>query len=106
MYDLEADWTTEGWPFATDYGCYAFYGDSGDLLYIGKASLADLGSRLSCYFLPDQTRAIPKAKGWSFPPQFLQTVRVNERYEAPSLEEYLIRHLHPSDNTLARVRPT
>jgi GIY-YIG catalytic domain len=104
LYDLQTDWTTKDYPFAKECGCYVFYADSDKpLLYIGKASLNDLGSRLSSHFLSDQSRAIPRRSGWTSPPRFMQTIRVHEQYEAPSLEEYLIRRLSPSDNTAARL---
>jgi hypothetical protein len=70
-YDLQADWKAKGYPFATDYGCYVFYSESKTLLYIGKASLADLGSRLSTYFLRDWENAKFKRLWRELTPRYL-----------------------------------
>jgi excinuclease UvrABC nuclease subunit len=97
MYDLKLDWTTKNYPNATDYGCYVFYSELNELLYVGKASLADLGSRLSCHFRRDTTQAVPVDR-WEPPARFLQNIPVHESHEAPSLEEYLINTLRPRYN--------
>ncbi|MGH7096207.1 MAG: GIY-YIG nuclease family protein [Stellaceae bacterium] len=71
-------------------GCYALYYDDGDLLYIGKSSNA-VGFRLWNHF--KQSKA-----NWVMSVSFVQIVEVQEPFEAPSLEEYLIRELRPPCN--------
>lgn len=100
--------TTDNWknsiPFHLDQGCYFFYAEDGALLYIGKASFKnDLAGRVITYF---RTRPMFELRhdGWIKAPAFLQTVKVNFAYEAPSLEEYLIQELQPAQNKLG-IRP-
>ncbi|MDC5806563.1 hypothetical protein OPW36_05530 [Vibrio europaeus] len=79
------------------------------MLYIGKASLQDLGYRLSSYFVysGDRQSAVPK-KGhtWSKQPTSVVTWAVPREYffEATALEEYLIFNLkdHLPDNTVGK----
>lgn len=105
VYELSTDnWRRTTFPFATAAGCYLFYSGDRQLLYVGKVSLThSIGARVASYFrsLPELA---PVHSGWSMPPRYLQVVRVNEPYEAPSLEEYLIRELDPMDNTRGRPR--
>jgi len=109
-YDLNRQWN-ETLPDARDTGCYIFYDADMRLLYIGKSSLRNtLGSRVSSYFGNDPVSggALPKHEGWTLPPAYLQTIKVNFAYEAPSLEEYLIETLQPCNNTRglkAKVTP-
>jgi len=104
LFDIEnpTDWDKD-WPFGDHSGCYAFYCKNGGLLYVGKADT--LRSRVQQYFVTDETRkcGIAKNWGWSAPPRFVQTIRANEIYEAPSLEAYLIGRLHPTDNQHYRI---
>lgn len=104
-YHLERQWKSTTIPNADRCGCYFFYGEPGDLLYIGKVSLAHtLGRRTTSYFRVDPETARPKTKdaAWSDAPVWLQTLSVNEPYEAPSLEEYLIDRFRPPSNTQMR----
>lgn len=103
--DLASDsWKNGTIPFATDAGCYLFYSESGDLLYIGKASLmSSLGARIASYYgrAPDYPL---KHSGWTSSPSYLLIVKMNEPWEAPSLEEYLIAKLQPCDNDRGILR--
>lgn len=109
-YNLNSQWN-ETLPDALHPGCYIFYDADMRLLYIGKTSLRNtLGSRVSSYFGNDPVSggALPKHGGWTSPPAYLQTIKVNFAYEAPSLEEYLIETLQPCNNTRglkAKVTP-
>jgi hypothetical protein len=79
----------EGTEVSYRPGCYTIYSEGGDLLdYIGKASLsASVGSRL--------VRFRYKPPTWLSVSAFVQIVQVSEAFEAPSLEEWLIRELQP-----------
>jgi hypothetical protein len=103
LYDLQSDWReNKEFPFARDKGCYVFYSDKHELLYIGKASQRNtLGSRIASYFRWDLSRTYiePRHTGWTFPPRYVQTIKTNHSFEAPSLEEFLILKLEPQDNT-------
>jgi hypothetical protein len=82
-------------------GCYAFYADDGELLYIGKAW--QMGRRLGSYFqgVRSLNPGAPISEHtWTKPPKSIQTVGVYEPFEASSLEEYLIQKLRPSNNAL------
>jgi hypothetical protein len=80
-------------PESAKSGCYVFYSQSGEVLYIGKASLtASMGSRLASH-----DRAIPRSP-WREQAAFVQFVSVAEPFEAPSLEEFLIEKLRPIGN--------
>lgn len=101
-YHLAREWKSTTIPHAERCGCYFFYDKEGSLLYIGKVSLSHtLGRRTTSYFRWDDKAAapVPKHTGWKPPPVWLQTLCVNEPYEAPSLEEYLIDRLRPPSNT-------
>jgi hypothetical protein len=100
--------TAENWrnpiPFTNNAGCYFFYSEDGTLLYVGKVSLgSDLAGRITGYFKSSPTFG-PVHDGWSMPPRYLQTLKVRDPHEAPSLEEYLILKLQPPDNRLGRRR--
>jgi hypothetical protein len=87
-------------PFSTEKGCYVFYSDLGEILYVGKASMtSDIGTRAACHI--HSKTAVPTDLGWSTPlPKWLLTIRVRAAYEAASLEEYLISKLGPLYNKL------
>ena len=102
LYDLQTEWKSTEFPYSDDHGCYVFYSETYKLLYIGKASLKHaLGARIAGYFRWNIERETLVADGeWKpSPPRFLQTVKVNEAFEAPSLEEYLLRELDPPANS-------
>ena len=98
----------ETWPNCSERGVYAIFSDN-DVLYIGKASLQDLGYRIGSYFVysSDRQSAVPK-KGhtWSAPPTSIVTWVVPKElfFEASALEEFLIfnlKNLLP-DNTVGK----
>jgi len=92
------------WPFAQRAGVYIMYDDALDLLYIGKVSMNRcLGQRLYEYFGGGDV-CVPKFD-WLFPVRFLVIIAMPEDspFEAPSLEEYLIRTLHPKSNVAGRA---
>ena len=88
------------WPFGSVAGCYAFFSEEQHLLYVGKAAAA-IARRTGSYFRWDETRTFISPIGnWTKRPKYLLTVKVNEPYEAPSLEAYLIDMLQPPDNEI------
>jgi hypothetical protein len=51
LYHLQRDWHDKEFPNSRGPGCYIFYTENGDILYIGKASFRhSLGSRIVSYF--------------------------------------------------------
>lgn len=92
------------WPNNGRPGCYAIFDCSFNLIYIGKAK--NLGKRLGDYFKvdpddPTRKRGVPKIKdAWKPDPNFVLTVGLDNAYEAPSLEEYLIEKLQPRGNRI------
>jgi hypothetical protein len=99
----------ESWPNSSDRGVYAIF--SGDeLLYVGKASLQDLGYRIGSYFIysPDRLSAVPRnGHTWSKPPTSIVTWAVPKYlfFEASALEEFLIFNLKGElpDNTVGKT---
>jgi hypothetical protein len=80
-------------PESSKQGCYVFYSENGQVLYVGKASLsASMGSRLASH-----DRRIPRSP-WRERAALVQFVAVTEPFEAASLEEFLIERLHPTGN--------
>lgn len=110
VYDLQNDWFKSTFPNSGRAGCYVFYDETGKLVYIGKASLnSNLGFRIGTYFHRDKVRDVTEPRPgqkWKtpLPPRYLQTIPVDEPYQAPSLEEYLILKLQPPGNTSGIVR--
>jgi excinuclease UvrABC nuclease subunit len=81
-----------------------------EVLYVGKASQGPIGGRLAHYFKYNPDRKTCRVVhagpgGWSSPPIYVVGVAVPDElaFEAAALEEYLIRELQPSDNTLGVV---
>jgi hypothetical protein len=67
-------------------GCYVIYKDDGSVMYIGKASLdATIGSRLASH-------ERSKHQKWDRA-AYVQMITVDQPFEAPSLEEYLLSRL-------------
>ena len=102
-YDLIHDWDADKpWPNAEHQGVYAIFCEEMELLYVGKASLSSsLGARLASYFVKNLNgpgAAIRSGHSWTRTPGYVFTAKVNKAWEAPSLEEYLITELQPSDN--------
>lgn len=89
----------EGTDFSYRHGCYLIYSASGDLLYVGKASLttSTIGKRLWTHLRKLRSSWVPI-------PAFVQIVEVCQPFEAASLEEFLIQELHPKFNALGNTR--
>lgn len=99
------------WPNCHNAGIYAIIDSGMNVLYIGKSSMqGSVGGRLSSYFgyKDDRSCKIKHEPYWSTHPRFVWTLAVPEstRFEAPSLEEYLIKKLQPSDNIIGRSPPS
>ena len=109
-WDIEAGYQHNlQFPDHAATGCYAIYSKDEELLYIGKASLNHtLGGRLDSHFMGVRSPAPGRTKDnkWETlpPPKYIRTIRVREPFEAPSLEEYLIRELGPLANKLKGAR--
>src|SRR5437660_1185859 len=89
------------WPQGDSPGCYAIYCEQMGLLYVGKVSNAGaMAHRLSKHFRT-QDLGRPEMQGsWPRMPHYVQTIKVHEAFEAPSLEEFLIRELNPPGNVI------
>jgi hypothetical protein len=103
-HEAELHWP-ESYPNAARQGVYLIFGGSGRLLYIGKASMnSSMGGRLAHWFHYDTSwrgcRVVHP--GWSERPAYLATIAVprDMGFEAPALEEYLIKRLNPLDNAI------
>ena len=92
---------THPWPFGNFPGCYVFYCEQMGLIYIGKASNSNnIGDRVGSYF---RSRGLPAPEAkhkWPRPLYFVQAIKVREAFEAPSLEEFLVRDLKPIGNEI------
>ena len=87
--DVKGDWEGTGASFRA--GCYVLFSAMGALLYVGKASHGrTVGNRL--------VRFRYQGSGWVEPPAYVRIIVVSEAFEAPSLEEFLIRELRPPVN--------
>jgi hypothetical protein len=91
------------WPFNERQGVYIILDNKYEVCYVGKASMNNvLGSRLSSYFGYDEGRRCRLYHTWKSTPRFIFTVAtpIDSAFEAASLEEFLIRELKPTDNSL------
>ncbi|MEZ9604273.1 hypothetical protein AB4274_13755 [Vibrio sp. 10N.261.55.A10] len=109
VLNAESHWP-ETWPNNDERGVYAILSDH-EVLYIGKASLQNLGYRLSHYFSysADRKSAIPKpGHKWSKTPTGIVTWAVPKElfFEASALEEFLISRLKERlpDNTVGTAK--
>lgn len=87
------------YPQADRPGVYLVLDANKNLLYIGKS--AGLARRISSYFryARDGSKACEVVHPqWSRRPVFLVTVALGEKFEPPSLEEFLIGTFDPPDN--------
>ncbi|WP_457797602.1 GIY-YIG nuclease family protein [Methylocystis sp. S23] len=88
-------------PEASKPGCYVFYSATGEILYVGKASLtSDMGARIAAHDYQKPRSA------WREQAAFVQFVIVPEAFESPSLEEFLINELRPTGNIRGRPLTT
>lgn len=94
------------WPNADKRGVYLMLGDDDAVLYVGKASADSyLGARLAAYFRYGEDRRCKFIyEDWC--PRYVVTIAVpdDSSFEAPALEEFLIRELRPPRNTLGNTR--
>lgn len=94
--ESELYWPKE-YPNASRQGIYLICSANLDLLYVGKVSMNNtFGSRFSAYFAyePDgKTCKLKHGNNWSQKPHYLVTVSVptDSSFEAPALEEFLIK---------------
>lgn len=99
--DMECRWPKK-FPFLNRAGVYVFLNDDYEVLYIGKASMNhDLGSRVGSYCQYDKDGETCKLKHqWEGEPRYVSFYAVPEktRFEAPSLEEYLISEISTKNN--------
>ena len=99
----EAKWPN-GYPFADKFGVYVMYSKEMELIYIGKASIGYLGSRVSAYFgyLEPRNRSsgCKIRDEWSKDPYYIYCLAVpdDSPFEAAALEEYLIGIFQPPEN--------
>ncbi len=94
---VEKEWP-DSFPNAEKHGVYVIFGKELQVLYIGKASMNNtLGSRLGSYFsyADDKKTCKVKSEYWSETPKYIITISVpdNMSFEAPAIEEYLIKSL-------------
>ncbi len=98
---VESRWN-DPYPNAGRSGVYLIFGKTGMLLYVGKASMgATLGGRLGTHFAGKKECRL-LSTDWTERPTFVATIAVPQgmSFEAPALEEYLIKRLHPCDNRI------
>lgn len=91
------------WPFGERAGVYLMYDEALELFYIGKSSMNRcLGQRLYEHFGGGDI-CVPQDE-WLQPARFLVIIAMpkDSPFEAPSLEEFLIRTLHPRVNANGR----
>ena len=95
-----------GWPDTypnADYpGVYVFFNKDKEVLYVGKASFNNtLGSRISSYIRWDKAEdGCEMYHSWQQMPTYLKTIgiAVAQSFEAPAIEEFLIKMLEPIEN--------
>ena len=92
LHHLQSWWGT---PEASRPGCYAIYSTKDELLYIGVATNA-VGNRLAAH-VPNPVPPWAEAHRL-FGSLYIQIINVNEAFEAPSLEAFLIRKFNPKGN--------
>ena len=93
----------EKWPYNDRAGVYAFLDENLEVLYIGKSSMNNsLGSRLGKYVRYNSQKRceLNNHNLWKGEPRYVVTIAVPDtsRFEAASLEEYLISHIQTTDN--------
>jgi hypothetical protein len=99
----QGGWTDPQWPFAEIAGVYLIYSESFDLLYVGKSSMSQcLRKRLYRHFGGGVTCVLNDP--WPQAPRFIVNIAVPEEmpFEAPALEEYLIKKLQPLLNAVGK----
>ena len=105
-HETGAGATDAAWPakfaHSDNQGVYIILDKDQQVLYVGKASLDNaIGLRLGSYFRGRDVCEVVHT-GWTTAPRFVVTVPmpIDSGFEAPGLEEYLIRELQPPSNTI------
>jgi excinuclease UvrABC nuclease subunit len=90
----------ESVPFHTSPGCYVFYTEPDEVIYIGVASTT-LGTRIAQYFHSAHSTN-PGAPKHEMPvvPTKLRTIPTATKEQAWAIEEHLIRALRPPSNKM------
>jgi len=89
--------SVQSWPNYSEPGVYIMLNDAKtQVLYVGQAE--KLGYRLSTW-LRHGTHESRRMRAWEIKPAHVAVVPVQEDHEAASLESFLIRRLHPKENT-------
>lgn len=91
------------WPYAESPGVYIIYAENLELMYVGKTSMNRcLGRRLYEYF-GGGAACTPKAQ-WLTSARYVINIAVpqDHSFEAPALEEFLIKKLQPRCNVVGR----
>lgn len=102
---IEHKWP-DTWPNSSSAGVYAVFDEGMKLLYVGKSSMSSyLGARLGSYFGFTPERTCRVNHNWAVKPKYLITVAVPNAstWEAPALEEFLIKRLNPPLNRNGRT---
>jgi hypothetical protein len=97
-HSIGGTWTQK-WPFDEDCGVYLLYSASFELLYVGKSSMNRcLGKRLYDRFGGGEV--CKPSEDWLEEARFVINIAVPREmpFEAPALEEFLIRKLQPRLN--------
>ena len=100
----DENWSGIQWPTTYEHtgrcGVYLMLPNEISINYIGKTSMKqNFGSRLGSYFTYADDKKTCRVNGdWKTQPRFLLTIAVPKsmEFEAPALEEYLIREF-PDD---------
>jgi len=104
-YDLREDWEHNSWPNAAGPGVYVILSPSQEVLYVGKASCNHtIGQRLAAHFVAGPDGEAKCTHDWWGEVRYVCTIGFPEgrAFEAPALEEYLIKELKPRLNTHGR----
>jgi len=101
LFDISTQPRTASWPSNGKPGVYVFLDSDKFITYIGKAS-DNIGSRLSARFYVSWES---KAKE-SSDCKYITTIPLPEDvwFEAPAIEEYLLRMLKTKHNVIANIR--
>lgn len=98
LFPRQLTWD-DPWPYGDRAGVYLLYDEALNLLYVGKASMnRRLGQRLYEYFGGGEV-CHPRLD-WLRPARYVIIVAMPAEFpfEAPALEEFLIRRLQPKLN--------
>ncbi len=102
-FDVRQRTNTKKWPNAELPGVYIFLDEQQQVLYVGKESHSKLNVRLDSWFTKAGKPRLAK-KAWVFGVHYVVTICVpkSNSFEAPAIEEFLIRRLCPLGNKHGR----